>query len=443
MEDKSFTWLLFELSRCRLPVRILEVGICRGTKLLSWFYNDSAFCVVRRQVKQNSKSKLVLSHFLNQRSPVLEEYNPDKVVAYLYHLKGIRMVKAKEAIELAENQLHGLQVRSIHQALITSEDFSMVFRLKAVFENGELVNEFTFGPACKEAKEEVKDSVLYERAINLTGFFSEYFYKHHGKQIKEMSLDLVPDLAGHLYILRLQKLILTEETCLKSEPFARRGNRNITLKLEPKDEDEIEDGINEINLYKNFLETLKKKEQGRIIRKQQPQNSPLFLEMIAKTFDKSRKNLENEETIKSLKQELESKSGTCSPQLASFSSQRSFRMKVKTKKQFSSINELLVYLESSRPKIWLKDKDQHEGNFSPTIRVSSPLREMIFREISHSEVSPNKKLSKQDSELSPKLNRSRFKTDFLKYVESERLKLKNKLTSSEKVRKIGRKLGKF
>lgn len=444
MEEKSFAWLLSELSKTRLTVRILEVAVCRGTKLLSWYYNDPLGVICRRQIKQNSKSKIVLSQFLNQRSPVLEEYNPDKIVAYLYHLKGIRMVKAKEAIELAENQLHGLQVRSIHLALPTSEDFSLIFRLRANYENGELVNEFYVAHYNKEFKEEVKDLILYERAINLTGFLSEFIYKTYGKQIRELELDLVPDISGHLYLLRLQKLIVVDENNFKNEPFSRRGARGVTVKVMTNtDEDEIEDGVNEINLYKNFLETLKKKEQGRIVRKQAPQNSPLFLDMIAKTFDRERKLLEHEEMIKGMKFELEYKSGACSPRHNNLSPQLSIRNKVKRKKQFGNINELLGYLEASRPKIWIRDKELHSENFSPLIKISSPISEIMFRDGSHSEFNGVKKLSKLENLLSPSGNMNRYQNELQKFIDSERVKLRNKLTNKERVQRLGKKMGKI
>ena len=117
MEDKSYGWLLSELCTSKSVLRFLETGICRGSKLLNWFYSNANGVVSQKSLKENSRTKLILNWFLNQRLPMLGEYNPDKVICYLYHRKGRRIVSAKDAVELAENQIHGLQVRSIHMAL--------------------------------------------------------------------------------------------------------------------------------------------------------------------------------------------------------------------------------------------------------------------------------------------------------------------------------------
>lgn len=64
----------------------------------------------------------MLIHFMNTRAPLLYEYSPDKVIVYLYHKRGQRVLTAKDIVDLSKNQLHGLQVRSIHVALL--ETFS-------------------------------------------------------------------------------------------------------------------------------------------------------------------------------------------------------------------------------------------------------------------------------------------------------------------------------
>ena len=96
MEDKSYNWFLLELWSKKIPLKILETGICRSNKLLDWFSTDSIGFLIRKPVKETTKTKTLLTHFLNQRVPILEEYNPEKVICYLYHNKGVKIVTAKD-----------------------------------------------------------------------------------------------------------------------------------------------------------------------------------------------------------------------------------------------------------------------------------------------------------------------------------------------------------
>ena len=131
MEDKSYWWLLSELCNSKASLKILETGICRGSKLLDWFYTNHIGIITKKPLKEKIKTKRILNYFLNQKLPILEEYDPGKVICYLYHRKGRRIITAKDTIELAENQLHGLQVRSIHMALPSSTNYKIVYRLHA------------------------------------------------------------------------------------------------------------------------------------------------------------------------------------------------------------------------------------------------------------------------------------------------------------------------
>ena len=115
METKSYNWLLYQFSQRKINLNILEVGISKRDKLIDWFRMDSNNNIVRNTITPpNNLTKYLLSYFLSKRSPILDEYNPDKYICYLYHKTGRKIITAKEASEMANNQLHGLQVESIH-----------------------------------------------------------------------------------------------------------------------------------------------------------------------------------------------------------------------------------------------------------------------------------------------------------------------------------------
>lgn len=61
---------------------------------------------------------------------MLDDYLPNKVIAYIYHNKGRKLLTARDAVNFSKNQMHGLQMRSIHLAL--PETYSQtVLRVRA------------------------------------------------------------------------------------------------------------------------------------------------------------------------------------------------------------------------------------------------------------------------------------------------------------------------
>lgn len=361
MEDKSFNWFLSECCSRKLRLNILETGICRGSLLLDWFHTDQFGQISRKVKKDSTRTKHLLSYFLNQRHPVLEEYNPDKVICYLYHKTGIKVVSSKESIELIENQLHGLQVTSLHMTLSNSLNYYKAYRLQAWSEGGELCHKLTYGRIAKDMNEEVTDAVIYEKVLSVIIYLSDILAKSQLKNISKIKIDLVTDAANSIYIVKVLELGL-DDTFMKSEAIIRNLVRRPSFKqYEESSEEDISGGEFEgLQSGMKVIQEYKKKntDYKMPLKKNKAPNSKVFLEMIAKTFDRDRKVQEYHEKIKNKKLLLENCSEHNNRKIFQLKSLKYPRENIPKKHAISSVNELLYYVEKTRPRIWLCDVEE-------------------------------------------------------------------------------------
>ena len=342
MDERSYKWFLQEVCNSHSSIKILETGICRGNKVISWFGNTKAEEVFCRAAKVVTKTRYLLNYFLNYRVPILEEYAPDKIICFLYHKNGKRLVNAKEAIELAENQLHGLQVTSIHMALTSNTD---IYTVVASNQAGELTTEITVSKFGKLNGQSLKDHSDIDKIVNFLIHINELLVKFSNKQIHEVSMDLTKDLMGALVLIKLT------DVKFKFTPLQRTFFRKSSIKLitqeSSSEESMTEDELP--NLYRQSITSYINKDKTSIkIPIKKPQgNSQEFLEMIGKTIDKDRKKI-HDVIDSAFDSKLQSQ----------ISQRKSFRESRSSKKSWDNLNDLLFYLEKTRPKIWIKDSGQ-------------------------------------------------------------------------------------
>jgi hypothetical protein len=425
MEEKSYNWLLLEFHKHKVPLRILETGICRGSKLLDWFITEASGVVTRKTVKENTRTKTLLNYFLNQRVPILEEYNPEKIICYLYHRKGVKIVTAKESIELAENQLHGLQVRSIHMALPSCSNPQKVYRVTAWKEDSELQTQLTYGRIVKETNEEVKDPVVYEKAMSLTVNISDFIYKNYQKYIKSIKIDLILDSLGQLYVIKIKELILTSEF-VKSQNIYRGNHRHNSLKiLEFSSEDiSLLDNTEDYNPIK-ILQEKKKEINFKIqLRKPTAQNSSEFLKMMAKTFDRQRKTQETLKILENKRIILEKNQND--NKRISLQSLNMLSYTLHKKNSITNINDLLSYVENTRPRIWVKDKGEDEACLEiPLLTDRNPKKKYTksFSTINQTNIPKVSYSSSAFSFKNERLNK------IINFLSEEEKRLKDKMSS--------------
>ncbi|CAG9324006.1 unnamed protein product [Blepharisma stoltei] len=371
MEVKSYKWFLTQLVNRKSHLKILEAGICRGDKLSDWFCTDLNGVVIKKPTRIINRTKYLLTHFLNTRVPILEQYTPDRVICYLYHTDGKRIVLAKEIVELADNQLHGLQVRSIHMALPTTKSTDKIYKIKAWNEQGELHTELLSGKFTKEFGETVRDVIVSEKAMWLTMYITETVYHTCNQFIESLKYDMIVDQTSQLHLLNITELTFHKEIApsanndfwLRKKTFLRSMPEEETSEdLTDEDEHEQEQSPKKMPLIAYVLKDFTKKtrvDQNRFkisLEREQKQNSPTFLNMIANTIDKERQKAFNAERI--------AKSRIGAHKQQSFIKRRAFHLNsFKTSSRpspeyqtISNFKDLLFYLEKTRPRNWIKDK---------------------------------------------------------------------------------------
>lgn len=147
---EAYRWLLNQLylHKCEFP--ILETGICRGPKLLEWYYTAETGVVTKNSTLIINKTKFLLNHFLNQQTSAQEDYSPHKYVCYVYLQKGMKIITAREAEKLAVHSLNALEVRSLHLAVKTAHQREFIYRINAWNEKNELLSEIEYGQIGKD-----------------------------------------------------------------------------------------------------------------------------------------------------------------------------------------------------------------------------------------------------------------------------------------------------
>lgn len=342
MDERSYKWFLQELSTSNLSLKILEAGICRGTKVTSWFCNLKNDNIFARPTKEMQSTKSLINYFLNTRIPMIEEYSPQKLICFLYHKTGKKLVTAKEAIELAENQLHGLHVISAHLAL-TSQ--SQIYTVKASNSKGEFSTEITVSKFGQPESQSVKDKAQIDEIVDYFVYVNELLMKLSNKEIHDVVLDLTKDCNGSITLIKITELRFKFNNV--QNVFIRASS--IRLITQESSEEESLTDEEPPNLTRQTLTSYLFKDRSPVkaLSRKTQDNSQEFLEMIAKTIDKDRKrNYEKGDNV----QESEFKHQAFA--------RKSLRDSKSIRKSMSNLNDLLFYLEKTRPRVWLKDKNE-------------------------------------------------------------------------------------
>ena len=355
MEKKTYNWLLYQFAQRNICLNILEVGICKRDKLLDWYSLDQKNSIRRNSVTTpNNLTKYLLNHFLAKRSPILDEYRPDKFVCYLYHKSGKKIITAKEAAEMANNQLHGLQVLSIHMAL-PGIDTPKIFRVSCINKNNELSTDISVENFYKEGGgNSLKDQEIADKIMNFTLNICEILGRF-SKPIESMKLDVIISSAGLVYLIKAIELVFSVNGASDGIRDLRRKStfkyKDEESSPEITDEEEQSNGL----LFNREGET-KTKDSSRYkipLSKPVQNNSVVFLDMIAKTIEKKRKNEIIHEYFTKKPSNIEGY-GNYKRSVFRLNSFQSIKDK-DTESKIATMNDLLAFIEKTRPRNWIKD----------------------------------------------------------------------------------------
>lgn len=350
METKSFNWLLFQLAHRQISVNILEVAFCRREKVLDWYCMNSNLQVHRNKVVAPSNLvRFMMSYFLSKRNPVLDEYRPEKFICYMYHKGGRKIINAKDAAEMVNNQMHGMEVITLHMALQGVDD-SGVYRVSCSNLNNELHLEIESKKFEKERGTQIKDQSIADKIVTFIVNLCEQMGRF-SKTLISMNLDLLLTPSQQIYLINIDDLTFQKETFTSSRDFQRVSNFKLS--------DGSSEDISEDDVQHNIIipeKEPRKKDINKIrvpLSKPIVNNSPVFLEMIAKTIQKKRKIQYLNDYFDRKKFQTEDNQDLKKNSFH-FNSRDTFK-DLNLEKRLESLNDLLKYLEKTRPKNWIRD----------------------------------------------------------------------------------------
>lgn len=287
MESRSLKWFLELLARKEGKLPILETGICKGERLLGYYYTDDSGTVRHNSNRMLKKTRHLVHQFLNTQVPMLQEYAPEKPVCYIYYKNGKKLLKAKEAFELAENQLHGLQVKSIHMVLETLKDKTL-YRVEARTENGEILVEVFKSTSRK--KEPVVEGSVGDKASKIALRIFELVYKLDEEFITKTSFEIVIDSYGNTYLVNIEHIDTTKKSNRKLKSLKTRVK--FTQENESQKPKKLLSELTKWSIL-NLQNKKRKNDKSQFkidFSNLIPKNNPNFIEVIAKTFRRQRTN---------------------------------------------------------------------------------------------------------------------------------------------------------
>lgn len=148
----------------------------------------------------------------------------------------------------------------------------------------------------------VKDNNIIEKSEALTIYIAELVYNQCNEYINKLQYDLEVDQNGQLYFIRINILEYLKEkpkietlTRVPSVELARINTRRLTLRYVESQSDDEESNLknNEQNfipmLFSKYPKKSKETQKTKLdLNNPQKQDNPLFVDMMAKTFEKDR-----------------------------------------------------------------------------------------------------------------------------------------------------------
>lgn len=190
-----------------------------------------------------------------------------------------------------------------------------------------------------------------------------------GKTIKALDFDMIIDRSGRPYIVNAREILFVEEVHV-SRVMQRKPSKVKLVSIE----DEISEEISS-NDEQFFPRTSENDKNFKLPLLGTPKNSPTFVEMMKNTIEKRRQRDKghNDSTEFHLNHY---------PSVKLFNNQKEFQRVSNVKRVknsgFSSLKDLVNYVEKTRPRIWAQDKEESKTRGKTVKEVQrkhSPLKQ--------------------------------------------------------------------
>lgn len=304
MEEHNYKWFLHELAGRKLRFPILDTVLCSGEVVTEWYSTDSQATFKRNPHSTQLKIKHLMNFLLEARWPMVYQYNPNKIICIIYREESIKVLTAKNILEIPSTRVYSMKIRSVHAIPFESPSIS-IYQAMAVSKGGEVYCSFKILITVNRPRALIKSDINL-KVKELTLAIGDFIHKGLGILLNRIIFDLVIDGDGNAYLLKIYKLIV-------SSSYKPDANKRSLLKTSYSPD-----------TFKTTESMINSAERALT-----PAASHVdFLELLAKTIDKSR----HSEYKKKGQQKLFGKS-----------------------KGLSSLDELLEEIEDTRPKVWQRD----------------------------------------------------------------------------------------
>ncbi|OMJ73370.1 hypothetical protein SteCoe_27959 [Stentor coeruleus] len=249
---------------------------------------------------------------------------------------------------MANNQLHGLQIQSLHMAL-PQIDTPTIFHVTSTNRNNELYTEITSSRFEKETGSQLKDQEISDKIMSFTTLLCEALFRF-SKPIDSMKLDLLISSSGQIYLIKANELIFNT-----ANPESLRDMQRFSSIKRYEEEHSDSQSADDMLTPHPLQEKERKKVPHKFkipLSKPVQNNSTAFLEMMAKTIQKTRKSTFLSEYFKG---KSLNKSDNLLKKTTFKTTTTLDSNKDSTLDKLSTMTDLLSLIEKTRPRNWVKD----------------------------------------------------------------------------------------
>ena len=306
----------------------------------------------------------------------------------------------------------------MHMALPGVED-SIVYRVICNNSSNELHLEIEIKKFEKERGAQIKDQLTADRIVNFVVNLCEQMGRF-SKTLHSMNLDVLVSPSHLVYLINIHNLTFHKETFDGSRDFQRVSS----FKLSDCSSEDISEDDVQHNIMIPEKESRKKDLHNIRVPLSKPivNNSPVFLEMIAKTIQKKRKIQYLNDYFSKRKFQTEDSQDLKKASYL-FTSRDSFKA-LNLEKRLDSLNDLLNYLEKTRPKTWIRDSTSMQ-KFS-TLKPPSSRKLSIDKSSMNTFEIENPHETTEANRLNPPSHSNKFHNPSLLKATRHTLKLRGK-----------------
>lgn len=204
MEERNFKWLLKEFDTKRARLNMLDIINCSNGLVKCWYNKDQSGNFKATTEPNHLKIKHLLLQLLDERSPKLQSFTPDRVQCVIYQRGRVRALTSEAILQIPSSRVCSMRISSIH--ILPAQSVSVLIS-KAEYTNKIGNISCTFK---KENKQPGFPKIDVSKIITELGIsLADFIYRATGNTVQRMNFDVIVDNEGVAYLLKTHKILLS------------------------------------------------------------------------------------------------------------------------------------------------------------------------------------------------------------------------------------------